>query len=85
MNKLMGFYELKDSSLPTVPWQEYTGQAILPEGFLWTIRTAVYKGRDIGLTRYVGIGTKEANKKLIELYRKYKEIGMVVYYPFLLQ
>ena len=30
----------------------------------------------------VGIGTKEANKKLIELYRKYKEIGMVVYYPF---
>ena len=41
MNKLMGFYELKDSSLPTAPWQEYTGQEILPEGFLWTIRTSL--------------------------------------------
>ena len=82
MNKLMGFYELKQSSLPSVSWQEYTGQEILPEGFLWTLRIAVYKGKDIGLSRYVGITTKEANEKLIELYRKYKAIGMVVYYPF---
>lgn len=78
----MGFFELKASSLPSVPWQEYMGTEVLSDDKLWTIRTAVYEGKDIGLPRYVGISGSEATIKIKELYKKYKGIGMIVYYPF---
>ena len=47
MNKLMGFLELKEMSLPSIPWKQYTGNEKLDEKYLWTIRSAVYRGEDL--------------------------------------
>ena len=34
MNKLMGFYELKNMQLPSIPWAEYTGNEPFSEQLL---------------------------------------------------
>ena len=44
MNKLMGFFELKDLNLPTIPWKEYKKGMKLDSSLLWTVRSAVYRG-----------------------------------------
>ena len=44
INKLLGFYELRDSSLPSVPWKEYTPEVTLDDDKLWTIRSAIFMG-----------------------------------------
>ena len=49
MNKLMGFYELRELSIPTIPWKEYFPGVELSDEFLWTIRSAVNHGDDLNL------------------------------------
>lgn len=82
MNKLLGFYELKDSRLPTVPWKEYRSDFNFDNNFLWTIRTAVFQGGDFNLPRYVGIPGNEAEIAADNLYNKFMNKGMVIYYPY---
>lgn len=49
MNKLMGFLELKEMKLPSVPWKQYTGKENFEDRYLWTVRSAVYRGNDLNL------------------------------------
>lgn len=83
MNKLMGFYELKDSKLPTVPWREYKGES-LDDSILWTVRTAVYRGMDLNLPRLVGANALDAEKFAKGIVEKYGDNGMAIYYPYFL-
>lgn len=82
MNKLMGFFELRDSGLPTIPWREYTGTEVLQPDLLWTVRSAVYRGADQNLPRMVGGEAKAAEEFAKKLRDKLKDAGMVVYYPY---
>lgn len=54
MNKLFGFFELKDSLLPTIPWKIYNKDTKFDADILWTVRTAVHHGEDLNLPRCVG-------------------------------
>jgi hypothetical protein len=78
----MGFYELKDSGLPTVPWKQFDERTKLDENYLWTVRMAVYQGSDFNLPRIVGKKAGEACEAAAELYNKYKDNGVIVYYPY---
>lgn len=78
----MGFYELKDSGLPAVPWKYFNNDVQLDNKLLWTVRVAVDKGEDLNLPRIVGMPSKEAMSGALDLYKKYKNIGMVIYYPY---
>ena len=82
MNKLMGFYELKDSSLPTIPWKIYTPEVELDNKFSWTIRTAINRGDDLNLPRSVGKSAKESKEFADLLYKKISDKGIVIYYPY---
>lgn len=82
MNKLMGFFELRDSGLPSIAWREYTGIEVLQPDLLWTVRSAVYQGADLNLPRKVGVTADEAQSFAKELYARLKDTGMVVYYPY---
>ncbi|WP_322175137.1 hypothetical protein [Acutalibacter caecimuris] len=84
MNKLMGFFELNDLNLPTVPWKAYTGAETLDAGLLWTVRSAVYKGDDLNLPRKVGVTAGEATLFATGLLRSLAQNGIVVYYPYFL-
>lgn len=84
MNKLMGFYELKDMDIPSIPWKEYTGKEILDADFLWTIRSAVFRGNDLNLPRLVGGTAVEAKDFADKLYAEMKDRGIVIYYPYFL-
>ena len=79
MNKLMGFYELKESSLPTIPWQLYTPSVQLDNTKLWTIRSAVNRGDDLNLPRLVGKNAVEAKQFADNLYEKLRDKGIVIY------
>lgn len=78
----MGFFELKDSGLPSVPWKQFDESTKLDENYLWTIRMAVYEGVDFNLPRLVGKNADEAIQGAKELYNRYKDNGMIVYYPY---
>ncbi len=82
MNKLMGFYELKASSLPTIPWEIYTPDVQLDDTKLWTIRSAVNRGNDLNLPRLVGKNALEAKQFADKLYNELCEKGLVIYYPY---
>lgn len=82
MNKLMGFFELKDSGLPSVPWKSFDEKVELDSSLLWTIRTALYSKEDINLPRVVGKTAEEAYDKALELYKRYGDSGMIIYYPY---
>lgn len=82
MNKLLGFYELKESRLPAVDWREYSPGTVLREDLLWTVRTAVFSGEDLNLPRKVGVEADEAIQFADQSYYKLKDKGMVVYYPY---
>lgn len=84
MNKLLGFYELRDSILPTIPWKEYQKDTFLDSEILWTVRTAVHSGNDLNLPRCVGATAQEAIKFANSTFRKYGENGMIIYYPYFL-
>lgn len=78
----MGFFELQNSSLPTIPWKQYTQGTQLDENILWTIRTAVFKGDDLNLPRSIG---KNAQSSIAFAEKMLKEIadnGIVIYYPY---
>lgn len=82
MNKLMGFYELKELLLPSIKWNEYTPSVVLNENSLWTIRSAVNRGDDLNLPRLVGKSAQEAKVFADDLYRQLAGKGMVTYYPY---
>lgn len=82
MNKLMGFLELKEMRLPAIPWKQYTGNEELDNKYLWTIRSAVYRGNDLNLPRSVGKSAEESKEFADKLLRKIKDNGMVIYYPY---
>ena len=82
MNKLMGFYELKASSLPTIPWEIYTPDVKLDDTKLWTIRSAVNNGDDLNLPRLVGKSAVEAKQFADKLYKQMEGKGIVIYYPY---
>lgn len=82
MNKLMGFLELKEMNLPSIPWRQYTGNEDFSEDFLWTIRSAIYRGNDLNLPRSVGKSSKESKRFADNLLRQMNERGMVIYYPY---
>lgn len=82
MNKLMGFLELKESDLPTIPWKLFDEKAKLDEKYLWTVRTAIKKGDDLNLPRVVGKKAQKAYEEALKIYNVYKEKGIVIYYPY---
>ena len=82
MNKLMGFYELRDLSIPTIPWKEYKPGTILSDKYLWTIRSAVIRGNDLNLPRMVGKPAEEATAFANDLYKRINHNGLVIYYPY---
>lgn len=84
MNKLLGFYELKDSVLPTIPWKEFNKDVKLDDNVLWTVRSAVYRGEDLNLPRAVGVNASEAYVFASDLFDKMQNKGIVVYYPYFL-
>lgn len=78
----MGFYELKNMQLPSIPWAEYTGNEILSANLLWTVRCAVFRGEDLNLPRIVGVTAKEAKIFADEQLAALGGKGIVVYYPY---
>ena len=82
MNKLMGFFELRELNIPTVYWKEFTPGTTLSKDLLWTIRSAVLSGDDQNLPRKVGALAEEAADFALNLKKKYGESIMVIYYPF---
>lgn len=82
INKLMGFYELKDMSIPTVPWKKYSRDVNLDSSILWTIRVALKSGTDVHLPRAVGVTAVEAAEKAGTFLDMYGDNGMVIYYPY---
>lgn len=82
MNKLMGFYELRELNIPTVPWKRFAVDVNLDDNLLWTIRVALNKGMDINLPRVVGVRAAEAKEKGMLLLDRYQDNGMVIYYPY---
>lgn len=82
MNKLMGFLELKEMRLPSIPWKRYTGNEDLSNDFLWTVRSAVYRGDDLNLPRSVGKNAEESKRFADNLLQKLNDNGMVIYYPY---
>lgn len=81
MNKLEGFYFFKEVLIPTVEWQEYSGQK-LSDDFLWTVRSAVISGDDFNLPRLVGAVAEEAQAFADSLVKNLDGKGMVIVYPF---
>jgi hypothetical protein len=82
MNKLMGFFELRSSSLPVVPWEEYNKNTLLDENLLWTIRSAVFHGDDLNLPRLIGCNSHEAKIFADKTLDDLDDNGIVIYYPF---
>jgi hypothetical protein len=82
MNKLMGFLELKESGLPSIPWKLFDENVNLDDNYLWTIRTAITKGDDLNLPRVVGKNSEEAYLEALDIYNQYKDKGIVIYYPY---
>jgi len=82
MNKYLGFYELKRLGIPTVPWQMFTNDTILDNSNLWTLRVATEGGDDLNLPRYVGVTGEESLIYGKQLLSKYKDVGIVIFYPY---
>lgn len=82
MNKLLGFFELKELSLPSVPWKEYKSNTKFDDNLLWTVRNSVTKGKDLNLPRIVGKTAEEAKSFANTSLNMFGEDGMVVYYPY---
>ena len=82
MNKMMGFYELRELGLPAIRWKEFEKTTSLDNKNLWTIRSAVQSGNDLNLPRLVGEQADKAEEFAHKLYEKIKNNGMVIYYPY---
>lgn len=84
MNKLYGFYELKDLNIPSIEWMEFTEDTKLDKNLLWSVRTSVFTGKDVSLPRKIGVPAEEAETFGKRLLLKYANNGLIVYYPFFL-
>lgn len=82
MNKLIGFYELKNNGLPSVEWRKYEKNTELDNNILWTIRSAVEKGDDLNLPRLIGATAEEAKVFADNLSNKLSEYDLIIYYPY---
>lgn len=82
MNKLMGFLELREISIPTIKWKEFTPGTELSKDKLWTIRSAKFSGRDLSLPRMVGKSADECMKFANSLCKNLRNNGLVIYYPY---
>lgn len=82
MNKLMGFLELKEMKLPSVPWKQYTGKENFEDRYLWTVRSAVYRGNDLNLPRSIGESSKVSKKFADQLLKEMNNNGIVICYPY---
>ncbi len=82
MNKLLGFFELQRSGLPSIKWEIFEPSMHLDEQLLWTVRTAVLKGDDLNLPRKVGVTADAAYNFALEQYNKLQDQGMVIVYPY---
>ncbi|MDF2842035.1 MAG: hypothetical protein K0R00_461 [Herbinix sp.] len=82
MNKLLGFFELQRSGIPTIPWKEFRENSFLDNSVLWTIRTAVLKGNDLNLPRMVGENSNNAYSFAKKMLIEFRDKGMVIYYPY---
>lgn len=82
MNKLDGFYKLKELNLPTVPWQAFKEDTVLDDALLWTIRCAVRQGNDFNLPRKVGVSAADARIFANELLKQFTFKDLVIYYPY---
>lgn len=78
----MGFYELKNMNLPSIPWKEYTGCEKFSNDLLWTVRSAVFKGNDLNLPRMVGETGEKAQEFAGSLLNDLRDRGIVIYYPY---
>lgn len=78
----MGFLELREMKLPSVPWKQYTGEEEFEDKYLWTVRSAVYRGDDLNLPRSVGKCSKTSQKFADQLLKKMRDNGIVIYYPY---
>ncbi len=84
MNKLMGFYELEAMDIPSVPWKEYTGKELLDSRYLWSVRSAVFRGDDLNLPRKIGVPASDAAAFAGQLLSDMRGRGIVIYYPYFL-
>lgn len=82
MNKLEGFYELRKSGLPAVPWMKYEKGCFLDPTMLWTIRSAVEHGDDLNLPRIIGVSAEKAHSFAEELMSRMKDQDLILYYPY---
>jgi len=82
MNKLQGFYKLKESGLPAVRWFPYVKGMELDKEILWTVRSAVTEGNDFNLPRKVGVTADEATNFAEELIDKLDSEDLVLCYPY---
>lgn len=82
MNKLFGFYELRSMNIPSVPWEEYTGEQHLDTKLLWTVRSAVYRGNDLNLPRLVGVDSEKATDFATRQLKNINEKGIIIFYPY---
>ena len=82
MNKLFGFFELKEVSIPSIDWKEFKIGTVLDDSKLWTIRTTKVSGSDTSLPRMVGRSAKECMEFSENLLKRYGNNLFVVYYPF---
>ena len=78
----MGFLELREMKLPSVPWKQYTGEEEFEDKYLCTVRSAVYRGDDLNLPRSVGKCSKTSQKFADQLLKKMRDNGIVIYYPY---
>ena len=82
MNKLQGFYRLRQGGLPAVPWQTFAPDTQLEEGRLWTVRSAVERGDDQHLPRLVGAPAPAAAAFARDLLTRLGPGDLVIYYPY---
>lgn len=78
----MEFLELKEMKLPSVPWKQYTGKENFEDRYLWTVRSAVYRGNDLNLPRSIGESSKVSKKFADQLLKEMNNNGIVIYYPY---
>lgn len=82
MNKLMGFYELKATGIPSIKWEEFKDDSKLSNDMLWTVRAAVFNGYDYNLPRIVGVAADVAVKEARGFKERLKDNGLIIYYPY---
>ncbi len=83
MNKLEGLYELQRLNIPSVEWNIFKENTKLDKTHLWTIRTAVYKGRDVNLPKLFGATAQVAQEYGQHMRNVVGDNGIVIYYPYL--